>query len=260
MTSLEAQLRALRENGRKALVPYVVAGMTPEWTRYVEAAILGGADAVEIGIPFSDPMMDGVVIQAGALRALERGTTINSVCDGLATLEGDVPLIAMTYYNLFLHYGLRRCAGRLHDAGISGAIVPDLSLEESDEWVAACDEVDLASVFLVAPSTPLQRLRQVANVSRGFIYAAARMAVTGAASDEGEGARVVAGLREVTSLPVYVGIGVTTPEQAATTATYGDGVIVGSALVRQILDGATPGDVESFVRTFRDALDNLAVA
>jgi tryptophan synthase alpha chain len=260
VTSLDARLRALRDAGRKALVPYVVAGMTPEWARHVEAAILGGADAVEVGVPFSDPMMDGVVIQEGALRALERGTTIDSICDELATLEGEVPLIAMTYYNLFLHYGLRRCAGRLHEAGFGGTIVPDLSPEESDEWRVACDEFDLASVFLVAPSTPPARLRLVANVSHGFVYAAARMAVTGAASDEGEGARVVAGLREVTDLPVYVGIGVTTPAQAAAAATYGDGVIVGSALVRQILDGATPGDVESFVRTFRDALDNGAVA
>lgn len=260
MTSLEARLRALRDTGRKALVPYVVAGITPEWSRHVEAAILGGADAVEIGVPFSDPMMDGAVIQEGALRALEWGTTIDSICDELTNLERDVPFIAMTYYNLFLHYGLRRCAGRLHDAGVSGAIVPDLSLEESDEWRSACDEFDLASVFLVAPSTPPERLSQVAKVSHGFVYAAARMAVTGAPSDEGEGARVVAGLREVTDLPVYVGIGVATPQQAATAATYGDGVIVGSAFVRRILDGATPGDSEAFVRTFRDALDNAAAA
>ena len=255
MKSLEVTLRQVREQGRKALVPYFVAGATPDWTRHVEAAVLGGADAIEIGVPFSDPMMDGVVIQEGALRSLERGTTLDSICQDLESLETEIPLLAMTYYNIFLHYGLSRAAGRLRESGISGAIVPDLSLEESDEWRVACDESDVATVFLVAPSTPPSRLRDVAQRSQGFVYASARMAVTGAASDAGEGARVVAELREVTDVPVYVGIGISTPAQAASAASFSDGVIVGSALVKIILDGATPSDVEAFIRSFRDAID-----
>jgi tryptophan synthase alpha chain len=253
--SLEASLRRVRDEGRKALVPYFVAGATPDWTRHVEAAVLGGADAIEIGVPFSDPMMDGVVIQEGALRALERGTTLESICQELEALDAEIPLLAMTYYNIFLHYGLSRAAGRLSDAGVRGAIVPDLSLEESAEWRAACDEHDVATVFLVAPSTPASRLRDVAQRSQGFVYASNRMAVTGAASDAGEGAHVVAALRDVTDVPVYLGIGITTPTQAASAASFSDGVIVGSALVKIVLGGASPADVEAFVRSFRDAID-----
>src|ERR1019366_9142655 len=111
--SLETYLRALRAAGRKALVPYLVAGATPDWTRHVEAAVLGGADALEIGVPFSDPMMDGVVIQEASQRALRRGTTLESICIELESLRLQIPLIAMTYYNLFLYYGLSRSAGRV---------------------------------------------------------------------------------------------------------------------------------------------------
>jgi tryptophan synthase alpha chain len=253
--TLETTLRSLRESGRKALVPYVVAGATADWTHHVEAAVLGGADAIEIGIPFSDPMMDGVVIQEAGLRALERGTTFESICQELESLETEIPLVAMTYYNIFLHYGLRRTAGRLHDVGVSGAIVPDLSLEESDEWRAACDDSDIATIFLVAPSTSRARMRTVAGLSQGFLYASARMAVTGAASDQGEGERVVSELRQVSDIPTYVGIGVSTPAQAQATTVFSDGVIVGSALVKIILQGASATDVESFVRSFRTALD-----
>jgi tryptophan synthase alpha chain len=253
--SLETKLRALRESGRKALVPYFMAGATPDWTRHVEAAVLGGADAIEIGVPFSDPMIDGVVIQEAGLRALERGTTLESVCHELESLQTEIPLVAMTYYNIFLHYGLLRSAGRISESGLSGAIVPDLSLEESKEWREACDQHDVASIFLVAPSTPASRMKRVAELSQGFVYASARMAVTGAANDEGEGERVVEEFRREGDVPVYVGIGVTTPEQAHAAASFGDGVIVGSALVKVILEGGGVTEVESFVRSFRRALD-----
>lgn len=255
MKTLETTLRSVRSSGRKALVPYFMAGATPDWTRHVEAAALGGADAIEIGIPFSDPMIDGVVIQEAGSRALERGTTFESICQELESLDSEIPLVAMTYYNIFLHYGLRRAAGRLRDAGVSGAIVPDLSLEESEEWRTACDDSDVATIFLVAPSTPASRMRSVAALSQGFLYASARMAVTGAANDQGEGERVVTEVRQVSDIPTYVGIGVSTPAQAQTTAVFSDGVIVGSALVTIILDGATASDVENFVRSFRTALD-----
>ncbi|MGA7835701.1 MAG: tryptophan synthase subunit alpha [Acidimicrobiales bacterium] len=255
MKSLEVTLRALRDNGHKALVPYFMAGATADWTRHVEAAVLGGADAVEIGIPFSDPMIDGVVIQEAGLRSLERGTTLESIGRELASIDCQVPLIAMTYYNIFLHYGLERAAGRLQEFGISGAIIPDLALEESPEWKRACDEHDVAAILLVAPSTPDARLGEIARRSEGFIYASARMAVTGTASDEGEGARVVEAVHEATDTPAYVGIGISTPEQAALTVSYADGAIVGSALVRIVLEGATPADIEAAVALFRRAID-----
>jgi hypothetical protein len=167
MKSLERELRELRDSGRKLLVPYFMGGLTDSWTDYVAAAVLAGADAVEIGIPFSDPMMDGPVIQEAALRALSRGTTLESICDDLTRLETTVPLIAMTYYNIVLHYGLERAAGKFAASGISGAIIPDLPLEETAPWIAACDGADVATVLLVAPSTPDERLDRLAATTQG---------------------------------------------------------------------------------------------
>jgi tryptophan synthase alpha chain len=253
--TIEVELRALRASGRKALVPYFMAGATPDWVRHVEAAVQAGADAVEIGIPFSDPMMDGVVIQEAALRALEAGTTIDSLCADLASLSASVPLVAMTYYNMFHHYGLTRSAGKLRATGISGAIVPDLSIEESDAWKEACDAYDVATIFLVAPSTSAARVTTVVKASEGFVYASARMAVTGEAADIGDAQRVVESVRAVSDRPTFVGIGIATPAHAHEAALVSDGAIVGSALVRLILDGADASQVESFVASFRHALD-----
>jgi tryptophan synthase alpha chain len=253
--SLEVKLRRVRDTGRKALVPYFVAGLTPDWVLHVEAAVHAGADAVEIGIPFSDPMMDGVVIQEAAMRALEAGTTLDSICADLAALSSPVPLVAMTYFNIFHHYGLERSAGELRASNIIGAIVPDLALEEAADWKLACDANDVASVFLVAPSTPEDRVARLALASEGFVYASARMAVTGKANDAGESDRVVSLIRAVSDLPTYVGIGITTPEQAREASEMSDGVIIGSALVKLILDGGDSSSVESFVSGFRRALD-----
>lgn len=255
MTGLAEHAGALRARGRRALVTYLMAGSRPDWTRLVAAAVAGGADAVEIGLPFSDPMMDGPVIQEAALAALAAGTTLESVCAELARLDVGVPLVAMTYYNVLYHYGLARAAGRLRAAGVSGTIVPDLALEEMGEWAAASDAEGLATVLLVAPSTPPARVAAVAARSRGFVYAAARMAVTGAASDLGDGCAVVARVREATTTPVYLGIGISTPDQAREAAACADGVIVGSAIVRRVLDGASPEAVEAYVATLRHALD-----
>lgn len=257
MTSLEVGLRDLRATGRKALVPYFVAGLTADWTQHLQAAVAGGADAIEVGVPFSDPMMDGVVIQEAGLVALGRGTTLDSTCQELSANPPGVPLIVMSYYNIFLHYGLRRAAGRLRATGVVGAIAADLALEESEDWRAACAENDVASILLVAPSTPPARIARVTGGSSGFVYASARMAVTGPANDDGEAARVVAAIRAASDLPAYVGIGISTPDQAARAASFADGVIVGSALVKLILSGADVGAVEEFIRAFRAALDEL---
>ena len=255
MKSLERGLRELRDSGRRALVPYFMGGLTPDWTRHVEAAVLAGADAVEIGVPFSDPMMDGVVIQEAAMRALGAGTTLDSICADLEHLSTSVPLIAMTYYNVVLHYGLERSAGLLHASGVSGAIVPDLTLEEAGGWSAACRDEDVSTVFLVAPSSPPERVRRIAESTEGFAYASARMAVTGSSSGEGDGARVVAMVREVSTVPAYIGIGIGSPNQAREAARASDGIIVGSALVQIILDGGGSDAVEGFLRDFREAID-----
>jgi tryptophan synthase alpha chain len=255
MKSLETKLRAVRDSGRKALVPYFMAGLTPDWTQHVEAAVHAGADAVEIGIPFSDPIMDGVVIQEAALTSLARGTNLDSICADLAKISVDVPLITMTYFNIFHHYGLERSIGKLTESGIEGAIVPDLSLEESGPWSEISDSYNLANIFLVAPSTSPERAKLLAQASEGFCYAAARMAVTGKASDEGGAEKVVAGIRAGSDIPTYVGIGISTPEQAKTASLLGDGVIVGSALVQLLNEGAGPDKVEKFITSFRRSID-----
>jgi tryptophan synthase alpha chain len=253
--SLETTLRAVRAAGRKALVPYFVGGLTPDWVQHVEAAVHAGADAVEIGIPFSDPMMDGVVIQEAALRSLQAGTTLDSLCRDLVKLSSAVPLVAMTYYNVFHHYGVERASGQLQASGIGGAIVADLALEESGDWTTACDRCDVATVFLFAPSTDRARVARLAGATQGFAYASARMAVTGEAADIGDARRVVQMIRDVSDIPTYVGIGITTPAQANEAAELSDGVIVGSALVRMILNGGGAVEVESFIREFRRSLD-----
>jgi tryptophan synthase alpha chain len=255
MKTLEATLRAIRGDGRKALVPYFMAGVTPNWTEFIEAAIQGGADAIEIGLPFSDPLMDGVVIQQAGLRALETGTTFSSVCATLSQQSFSVPLIAMTYYNLFHHDGVERAAGRLHESGISGAIVPDLTLEESADWRSVCDDSDIATIFMVAPSTTMDRFEALAAATEGFCYAAARMAVTGRAAGAGDAERVVASVRDVSDVPTYVGIGITKPDQARESASFSDGVIVGSAIVERVLAGDSPVEIERQVASFRRAID-----
>lgn len=260
MKHLEQQLRALRSSGRKALVPYFVAGLTPDWIQHVEAAVLAGADAVEIGVPFSDPMIDGVVIQEGVLRSLEAGTTLDSVCKDLSSLSTHVPLVAMTYYNIFFHYGLERAAGKIAASGLSGAIVPDLTIEESSDWRVACDAHDLANVFIVAPSSTPDRVALLAPASEGFCYASARMAVTGRAADEGDAKRVVGEVRAISDVPVYVGIGIGTPEQAREASLVSDGVIVGTALVQLILDGGDVHAIEDFIGSFRRAIDVAPVS
>jgi tryptophan synthase alpha chain len=255
MKLLEQQLRSLRSSGRKALVPYFVAGLTPDWTQHVEAAVLAGADAIEIGIPFSDPMIDGVVIQEGVLRSLEAGTTLDSICKDLSSLSTHVPLVAMTYYNIFFHYGLERAAGKLAASGITGAIVPDLTIEESREWHDACDADDIATIFIVAPSSTPDRVALLASGTEGFCYASARMAVTGRSADAVDAKRVVADARAISDVPVYVGIGIGTPEQARDASMVSDGVIVGTALVQLILDGGDVRAIEDFIGSFRLAID-----
>jgi tryptophan synthase alpha chain len=254
--SLERDLRASRASGRKLLVPYFMGGLTSDWIEHVEAAVLAGADAVEIGIPFSDPMMDGPVIQEADLRSLAFGTTLESICDELGRLDAAVPLIAMTYYNIVLHYGLERAAGKLAASGVRGAIIPDLALEETAPWIDACDAVDVATVLLVAPSTPADRVDRLAATTQGFAYASARMAVTGKSSGEGDGERVVRSIRRSSDVPALVGIGIATPEQAKAAADVSDGVIVGSALVQLILDGGSTAEIEVFIRSFRRAIDS----
>jgi tryptophan synthase alpha chain len=258
---LESHLRARRDGGRKLLVPYVTGGMGPEWIEAVHAVAEAGADAVEIGIPFSDPMIDGPTIQEASLRALHRGTTPTSVLDALGRADLAVPLCVMTYYNIVFRAGLRRFARSLADAGVAGVIIPDLPLEEGDEWCGEADAAGVATVLLAAPSTPPERARAICERSRGFVYAVGVMGVTGEraalASTAGGVARM---LRTLTDRPVCIGIGVSTPEQAAQACVDADGVVVGSAIVRRLLDGDGPEGAGEFVASLRAGIDEVGTA
>ena len=253
---LESALSARRNAGHKLLVPYITGGLDDEWLLVLEALAGAGADAIEVGIPFSDPMIDGAVIQDSSLRALRRGTTPEGVLADLNRVDVGVPLVVMTYYNLVYRAGHTRIAGEMRSSGVSGVIIPDLPLEEVGEWASAADAEDVATVLLVAPSTPDSRIAAICDRSRGFVYAVGRMGVTGEQAVLADSARHVAlRIKPHTDLPVCVGIGVSTPEQAKAVCEAADGVIVGSALVRRLLEGVGPDGAAEFVGSLRAALD-----
>jgi len=253
---LEKELRAGRDRGRKLLIPYLMGGMTGDWPQSLAAVVAAGADAVEVGIPFSDPMMDGPVIQEAALRALERGTVPDEVLDGIARAEAPVPVVVMTYYNLVFRAGHKRMARSMAAAGVSGALIVDLPIEEIAPWAAEADAAGIDTVLLVAPSSPPDRVERICARARGFVYAVARMGVTGERGDVGtDVGKVVARIRSCTDLPVCVGVGVSTPAQAAEVCEVADGVVVGSALVRRLLENEGPDGAARFVGSLRDAID-----
>ena len=254
--NLEAHLRERRAAGRKLLVPYVTGGLGREWPDVVRAVMDAGADAVEIGIPFSDPIMDGRTIQEASQRALDLGANPIGVIDDLARIDAPVPLIVMTYYNLIGHLGHRRAAAAMRTSGIAGAIIPDLPLDELDGWGDAADAAEVATVLLAAPTTPDDRLKAICERSRGFVYGVSLLGVTGERTAlPMHAARMGQRCKAVTDRPVLLGVGISTPEQAAEAATFADGVIVGSALVRRLLDGGGPNEAAAFVATLRAALD-----
>ena len=254
MIALEPWLRARRSEGRKLLVPYLMGGMSEDWVESLQAVAAAGADAVEVGIPFSDPMMDGPVIQRAGVHALDRGATPTRVIDDVASAGIEVPVAVMTYYNIVFRTGHRRMAQSLRAAGIGAAIVPDLPLEELDPWATEADAAEVATVLLVAPSTPVGRVARICARSRGFVYAVALMGVTGERESIGsDTADVVRRVREVTDAPVCVGV--STPPQARAVCEVADGVVVGSALVRRLLEGGGPDAASEFVGQLRAALD-----
>ena len=255
--SLESSLRAARDAGRKLLVPYLTGGLSADWLEVLRAVADAGADAVEIGIPFSDPAMDGPTIQEASTAALARGATPVSILDDLRGVDAGVPLAAMTYYNLVARNGEARFAGELAGAGISGAILPDLPLEESASWERAAAAAGIETVLLAAPVTPDDRLARICERSHGFVYGVSRMGTTGERADLAEAAAVIGSrLKAVTDKPVLIGFGVTTPEQAVAAAASADGVIVGSALVRRLLDGGGPDEAAAYISSLREALDS----
>jgi tryptophan synthase alpha chain len=241
VSALQQRIQAARAEGRAALIAYLPVGYPDVDTSIAAmvAAVEGGADVVEVGVPYSDPGMDGPVIQQAVDVAVRAGVGLPDVFTavGAVAAAGAVPVV-MSYWNPIERYGVDRFADDLAAAGGAGAITPDLIPDEAGPWLAATERTGVDRVFLVAPSSTDARLAATAAASRGFVYAASTMGVTGTRATVGDAAqRLVARARAVTDTPVCVGLGVSDGDQAAEVAAFADGVIVGSAYVRVLLEG-----------------------
>ncbi len=258
MTRIGDRFCALHAEGRKAFVGFVTAG-DPSLERTADVALAlerGGVDVLELGVPFSDPLADGPVIQRASERALARGTTLAGVLQVVRRIRqrSALPLVLFSYANPLLRFGLARLAGEARDAGVDGVLVTDLPPEEADEWLGIARQSGLDTVFLAAPTSPDERLTRVAAASSGFVYAISRTGVTGerdALSDDA--GPLVARIKALTGAPVVLGFGLSRPEQVAAAAAVADGVVVGSALVR-FLEQHPDGDVEEQVRWLRSRI------
>lgn len=238
--ALDAAFARARAENRAALIGYFPAGFpsVDASKRIVDAMVRGGVDIVEIGLPYSDPLMDGPVIQHAVEAALAAGVRITDVIDVVRHVAASgAPTLVMSYWNPIERFGLTNFADQLAAAGGVGVINPDLTPEEAAAWIAATDAAGIARVFLVAPSSTPERLQIVTDATTGFVYAASLMGVTGARTSVSDAAAILVDrTRAITDRPIAVGLGVSTPEQAAGIAKYADGVIVGSAFVRAVLD------------------------
>tara|TARA_Y100000766_G_scaffold218311_1_gene190247 strand:+ start:4935 stop:5720 length:786 start_codon:yes stop_codon:yes gene_type:complete len=253
---IEDTLLQVIADGRKCLVPYITGGFDG-YLEAISAAAEAGADAIEIGIPFSDPVMDGPTIQAANDIVLSAGVTPLQIINEIAELDVDIPLAVMTYYNVVYRFGLERFAANLSEAKISGVILPDLPLIEANSWKGAADSENREAILLVAPTTTQEHLTKVCEETRGFVYAVGLLGITGARKELAESAKIIAGrCKEITEKPVLVGVGIGTPDQAVEVSKVSDGCIVGSAIVQQLLDGGGPEAVGKLVSEFRLALDN----
>ena len=248
-----------RAEGRAALIGYLPAGY-PSVEETIAAGIAlarNGADLIEVGIPYSDPVMDGPVIQAATTEALAKGFHVRQVFDVVAgiTSQTDAAVLVMTYWNPVVRMGVDEFSRRLAEAGGAGLITPDLIPDEAAEWMDASEKYGLDRVFLVAPSSTPERMRRTVEASRGFVYAVSIMGVTGARTAVSDAATgVVAAAKAAGAERVCVGLGVSTAEQVAEIAAYADGVIVGSALVAAVRDGG----VDAVAQLTKDLSTGLA--
>lgn len=253
--SLQDALETRIDAGGKCLVPYLTGGLG-DMSTHLSAVAEAGADGIEVGIPFSDPVMDGPVIQEASDLALRAGATPVGILDQLAAADVGVPLAVMTYVNLVYRFGYRRFAASLVRSGVSAAILADVPLEESGEWCEAADAAGIETVMLAAPTAPDGRLERIVARARGFVYAVGLMGVTGERDALAGSASVIAGrLKAMTDLPVLVGVGISNPAQAVEVCQVADGVVIGSVVVARMLATQSPEAVGDLVGEFRRALE-----
>jgi tryptophan synthase alpha chain len=241
MTPISRTFSSLRERGGKAFIPYTMAGYpsmerTRDTVRLFEEC---GADIIELGVPFSDPLADGPTIQDASETAVTNGVTLPSVLSLVSSLrkETAVPLVLMSYFNPVFHYGLPEFARAAAEAGVNGLIIPDLPPEEARELIAECRASSIDTIFLLAPTSDDERIRKVARVSRGFIYYVSLTGITGARISIDDSMRALTEkIRSCTDTPLAVGFGVSTPDEASRVASLADGVIVGSAIIKKLND------------------------
>ncbi|MFL5768392.1 MAG: tryptophan synthase subunit alpha [Actinomycetota bacterium] len=251
---LRACLRGRLDGGGRIFVPYVTGGLPSVDAELLRGVAKAGADAIEVGIPFSDPVIDGGVIQTASRLALEAGATPGKVLQMIGEADIDTPVVVMTYLNPVHAHGQEAFLREAAEAGVSGVIVPDLPVDEASDWIEECSDAEIAPVFLAAPGTAEERLRDVAAASRGFVYCVATYGVTGERSTLEQTSRALVGaLRPFATEPLIVGVGIGTPAQAAEACGFADGVIVGTALMRALMEEGADAML-SRVSAFRDAV------
>ena len=255
MSRLASVFERLRSEGRPGLVTYVTAG-DPDLARtagILAALDRAGADVVELGVPFSDPLADGPVIQRATERALAAGTTLSDVLDLVSRMRASlrVPVVIFSYANPILRIGAERFADRAREAGVDGVLVLDLPLEEAGDFRTMLAERGIDTILLLSPTTSDARLRQAAALGSGFLYAISRLGVTGAREDLAEGAEeMVRRIRTVSNLPVALGFGISSPEHVRRVAQWADAAVVGSALVSVIADAGPADNLETRVEEY----------
>ena len=254
MNRIDKTFKKLKETGRKAFIPYIMAG-DPDLEKTMERVLLledCGADIVELGVPFSDPVADGPTIQRAAERALKAGASLKKMLAFMRDLRkrSQLPIIFMSYYNPIFKYGEETFVADASDAGVDGLIIPDLPPEEAGTLIRCCRSKELDTIFLVAPTSTEQRMKKILAASRGFIYYVSMTGITGTKLSLEEHFRNHVGrLREMAGKPVAVGFGISTPEDAANMAAVADGVIVGSAIVKKFHED--PDNARDFIQKLR---------
>ena len=256
MSRITETFKELKKTGRKALIPYIMSGdpSLDQTEKFIIDLEKSGADIIELGVPFSDPLADGPTIQRAAETSLSKGTTLKKVLASVRSIrkQTDIPLILMTYFNPVFKYGTERFVKDAVDAGVDGVIIPDLIPDEADDYLKLARAKGLDTIFLLAPTSTEERIKKVAKASTGFIYLVSITGITGSRLSVGSDMKkTLRSIRNMTNKPVAVGFGISTPADASAVAAFADGVIVGSAIVKLIDKGK---NIKHFVHNLRKAI------